>query len=141
MARGFAAASSLPPCETRLGMACASMEGSISNLYADSGFTRRGDEGMAKGIPVLPRLELLRWAGESTSSMLRMGEAAEPGLCARAAGLSARRAPGFWLPSRILTTSLISSSIAASSDAMVAVCNWTRRHGVACGVRAVEFVE
>ena len=76
---------------------------------------------MAKGMPVLPRLELLRWAGESTSSMLRMGEAAEPGLCARAAGLSARRPPGLWLPSRRATTSLISSSIAASSDDMVAV--------------------
>jgi hypothetical protein len=76
---------------------------------------------MAKGMPVVPRLELLRWAGVSTSSMLRMGSAAGPGLCVRAAGLSARRPPGLWLPSRRATTSLISSSIAASSDDMVAV--------------------
>jgi hypothetical protein len=76
---------------------------------------------MAKGMPVVPRLELLRWAGVSTSSMLRMGDAAELGLCARAAGLSARRPPGLWLPSKRATTSLISSSIAASSDDMVAV--------------------
>ena len=72
---------------------------------------------------MLPRLELLRCAGVSMSSMLRMreGEAAEPGLCARATGLSARRGPEIWLPSRSLFTSLISSSMAASSDAMVAV--------------------
>lgn len=94
MARGFAEASSLPPCDTLLGIACASIEGSISNLYADSGFTLRGDEGMAKGMPVLPRLELLR-GPESTSNMLRTGEASGLGLCARAVGLSARRPPGF----------------------------------------------
>lgn len=121
MARGFAEASSFPPCDTLLGIACASIEGSISNLYADSGLTRRGDEGIAKGIPVLPRLELLRCAGASTSSMLRTGEATGLGLWARDAGLSARRPPGLWLPSRSFTTSLISSSMAASSDAMVAV--------------------
>lgn len=76
---------------------------------------------MAKGIPVLPRLELLRAAGASTSNMLRTGEATGLGLCAREAGLSARRAPGLWLPSSSFATSLISSSMAASSDAMVAV--------------------
>lgn len=75
---------------------------------------------MANGMPVLPRLELRRWPVLSTSSMLRMGEAAEPGLCARCDtdGLSARRLEPF-LPSSRATTSFISSSRAASRDAMV----------------------
>lgn len=30
MARGFAVASSFPPCDTRLGLACASIEGNVS---------------------------------------------------------------------------------------------------------------
>jgi hypothetical protein len=51
----------------------------MSNLYADSGLILRGDEGMANGMPVLPRLELRRCLS-STSSMLRMGDATEPGL-------------------------------------------------------------
>ena len=55
----------------------------------------------------------------SMSSMLRLGEAGEPGLRVQPAGLSGRRAPVAWLLSNILLTSLISSSIAASSDAMV----------------------
>lgn len=53
--------------------------------------------------------------------MLRTGEATELGLCARAAGLSGRRMAGLWSPSRSLTTSRISSSMAASREAMVAV--------------------
>lgn len=76
---------------------------------------------MAKGMPVLPRLELRRCPVISTSSMLRIGEAAEPGLWVRAAGLSGRRPPGRCLPSKRALTSLISSSMAASSDAMVVV--------------------
>lgn len=31
MARGFAVTSSFPPCDTRFGLACASMEGNVSN--------------------------------------------------------------------------------------------------------------
>jgi hypothetical protein len=95
----------------------------MSNLYADSGLTLRGDEGMAKGMPVAPRLELRRWL-PSTSSMLRMGEAAEPGLCARWAteGLSGRRPGAFCLPSSRPMTSFISASRAASRDAMVVLC-------------------
>jgi hypothetical protein len=95
----------------------------MSNLYADSGFILRGDKGMANGMPVAPRLELRRWL-LSTSSMLRMGEATEPGLCVRCCrdGLSARRPGARGLPSRRATTSFISWSSAASRDAMARLC-------------------
>ena len=110
------------------------MDGDILNLYAASGLTRRGDEGIAKGMPVLPRLELRRWLWASTSSMLRIGEAAEPGLRAREAmdGLSARRPPPFVLLSNMATTSFISSSKAASSDAMVGPVVGRRARRVPC---------
>jgi hypothetical protein len=84
---------------------------------------------MANGMPVLPRLELRRWLVLSTSSMLRMGEAAEPGLCARCDtdGLSARRLEPF-LPSSRATTSFISSSRAASRDAIL-ICEYVECAG------------
>lgn len=137
MARGLALF--LPPCETRLGMECASIVGSISNWYASSGLIvglimlrpeGGGDEGMD------PRL-LLRAPGRETassmlrgvggppiSSMLRTGDAVVAGLCARAAreGLSARpgRGGGGLLPSKRAMTSLLSSSSADSRDMVAA---------------------
>ncbi len=69
MARGFPLKSIFPPGNVVVGKACESMEGRVSGMRASSAFLLRGEEGIAKGMPVLPRLELRRWLASSTSSL------------------------------------------------------------------------